>query len=85
MAEAAHEPKLKEAFEKHLEQTRHQVERLQRAFALFGEKAQPKPCKAMMGLIDEMLQQAGLEDMHGKVNLEKTQPGQETKRRKTAR
>lgn len=53
MAEAAHHPKLKEAFEKHLEQTKHHVERLQQAFELLGEKAQPKPCKAMMGLIEE--------------------------------
>jgi Mn-containing catalase len=53
MAEAAHAPKLKEAFEKHLQQTRHHVERLQQSFSLLGEKAQPKPCKAMMGLVDE--------------------------------
>lgn len=53
MAEAAHDPKLKEAFEKHLLQTKNHVERLQQAFALLGEKAQPKPCKAMMGLVNE--------------------------------
>jgi len=53
MAEAAHHPKLKKAFEKHLEQTQHHVERLQEAFSLLGEKAQPKACRAMMGLIEE--------------------------------
>lgn len=53
MAEAAHNPKLKEAFDKHLEQTKGQVERLKNAFEMLGEKAQPKPCKAMMGLIEE--------------------------------
>jgi Mn-containing catalase len=53
MAEAAHNPKLKEAFQKHLLQTEGHVERLRRAFELLGEKAQPKPCKAMMGLVDE--------------------------------
>ncbi len=53
MAEAAHDAKLKEAFEKHLEQTKQHVERLKQAFELLGEKAQPKPCKAMMGLVDE--------------------------------
>jgi Mn-containing catalase len=53
MAEAAHNPKLKEAFEKHLVQTQNHVERLQQAFKLLGEKAQPKPCKAMMGLVEE--------------------------------
>jgi Mn-containing catalase len=53
MAEAAHHPKLKEAFEKHLTQTEGQVERLKKAFELLGEKAQPKPCKGMQGLIEE--------------------------------
>lgn len=53
MAEAAHHPKLKEAFDKHLQQTKTQVERLKNAFEMLGEKAQPKPCKAMMGLIEE--------------------------------
>src|SRR6185295_16518733 len=53
MAQAAHHPKLKEAFQKHLVQTEGHVERLRKVFELLGEKAQPKPCKAMMGLIEE--------------------------------
>lgn len=53
MAEAAHNPKLKEGFQKHLLQTQGHVERLQRAFQLLGEEAEPKPCKAMQGLIAE--------------------------------
>ncbi len=53
MAQAAHHPKLKEAFEKHLLQTEMHVERLKKAFELLGEKAQAKPCKAMMGLVEE--------------------------------
>src|ERR1700733_4485384 len=53
MAEAAHNPKLKEIFEKHLQQTQGHVERLQAGFELLGEKAQPKPCKGMQGLIEE--------------------------------
>jgi Mn-containing catalase len=53
MAEAAHNPKLKEAFQKHLQQTEGHVERLKSAFILLGAKAQPKPCKAMMGLVEE--------------------------------
>jgi len=53
MAEAANHPKLKEAFEKHLVQTQGHVERLRSIFELLGEKAEPKPCKAMMGLIEE--------------------------------
>ena len=53
MAEAAHHPKLKEAFEKHLTQTEGHLERLRGAFGLLGEKAEPRPCKAMMGLVEE--------------------------------
>ena len=53
MAEAAHHPKLREAFEKHLVQTEAQVERLKKAFELLGEEPEPKPCRGMMGLIEE--------------------------------
>jgi Mn-containing catalase len=53
MAEAANHPKLKEVFQKHLIQTEGHIQRLKKAFELLGEKAQPKPCKAMMGLIEE--------------------------------
>jgi len=53
MAQAAHHPKLREAFEKHLAQTQGHVERLKQAFELLGEKAEAKPCKAMMGLVEE--------------------------------
>ena len=53
MAEAASHPKLKEAFEKHLEQTEGHVERLKSAFEILGEKAEPKACKGMLGLIEE--------------------------------
>jgi Mn-containing catalase len=53
MAEAAHNPKLREGFEKHLVQTENHVQRLKAAFELLGEKAQAKPCKAMEGLVAE--------------------------------
>lgn len=53
MAQAAHHPKLKEAFEKHLAQTQNHVQRLKQAFEVLGEKAEAKPCKAMMGLVEE--------------------------------
>lgn len=53
MAQAAHDATLKEAFTKHLEQTERHVERLKKVFDLLGEKAQPKPCKAMLGLVEE--------------------------------
>lgn len=53
MATAAHNPKLREAFEKHLVQTEGQIERLKQIFELLGEAAEPKPCRAMKGLIEE--------------------------------
>jgi ferritin-like metal-binding protein YciE len=53
MAKAAKNPKLKQAFEKHLEETKGHVERLKQAFELLGEKAKAKPCKGMQGLIEE--------------------------------
>jgi Mn-containing catalase len=53
MMQAAKHPKLKEAFQKHLAQTEIQVDRLHKVFELLGEKADPKPCRAMLGLIEE--------------------------------
>lgn len=53
MAAAAHNPKLKEAFEKHLEQTQTHVSRLQEVFGLLGEEAKFKACLAMQGLVAE--------------------------------
>ena len=53
MEEAANHPKLKEAFAKHLVQTERHIERLKQVFQVLGEKAEPKPCKAMMGLVAE--------------------------------
>lgn len=53
MASAAHNPKLRELFEKHLFQTEKQVERLEKAFELLGEVPEPKTCRAMVGLIEE--------------------------------
>ncbi len=53
MAKAAHEPKLKTAFQDHLEETKGHVERLKQAFELLGAKAKAKPCKAMLGLVTE--------------------------------
>jgi Mn-containing catalase len=65
MAEAAHSPMLREAFEKHLRQTREHVERVKSAFELLGEKAQPRLCKGMQGLIAE-----GKERIEGNKELE---------------
>ena len=65
MVDAANNPQLKLCFSTHLTQTEKHVERLKRAFELLGEKAQPKPCKAMMGLIaeaEETISEAGSKD-----------------------
>lgn len=53
MARAAQNPKLKEAFTKHREETQGQVERLQRVFETLGKRAQGQTCEAIQGLIQE--------------------------------
>jgi len=53
MAEAAGNEALKAAFEQHLQQTQGHVERLREIFGKLGEAAEPKPCPAMKGLIQE--------------------------------
>lgn len=53
MAKAASSEELKDAFEKHLEQTKGHVERLEEVFEELGEKPKGKTCRAMKGLIEE--------------------------------
>ncbi len=53
MVKAANSPELKEAFRSHLAETEQQVERLNQAFELLGEKAKGKVCKGMLGLVEE--------------------------------
>ena len=53
MAKAASSDLLKMAFEKHLDETRDQVARLNEVFELLGVAAKGKPCKGMAGLIEE--------------------------------
>jgi ferritin-like metal-binding protein YciE len=53
MAKAASSEELKEAFEKHLEQTKGHVERLEQVFEGLREKPKGKICRAMKGLIEE--------------------------------
>jgi Mn-containing catalase len=53
MAKAVNSDLLRLAFEKHLEETREQVDRLKQAFELLGVTAKSKPCKGMAGLIEE--------------------------------
>ena len=66
MAKAASSEELKDAFEKHLEQTKTHVERLEEVFEDIGEKPKGKTCKAMKGLIEEgseILQEDGEESV----------------------
>ena len=53
MARGAQSPKLKEAFEKHLEETHGHVERLQQVFDILGKRAVGKTCHAIEGIIEE--------------------------------
>ena len=53
MAAAAGSPELRQAFEEHLEQTRHHVRRLEEVFADAGIPRSPEHCRGMEGLIEE--------------------------------
>jgi Mn-containing catalase len=53
MVEAAHDTKLKEAFEKHLTQTENHVKRLTLSLETLGESVEAEPCKGMKGLLEE--------------------------------
>jgi ferritin-like metal-binding protein YciE len=53
MAKAAAAPELRTAFEDHLEETRGQVERLERIFKKLDASPKGKKCKGMEGLIEE--------------------------------
>jgi ferritin-like metal-binding protein YciE len=53
MAKAASSEELKGAFEKHLEQTKGHVKRLEQVFKELDEKPKGKTCHAMKGLIEE--------------------------------
>jgi ferritin-like metal-binding protein YciE len=53
MKRAATSEKLKGAFEKHLEQTRKHVERLEKVFGKMGEKPKGKKCDAIEGIVKE--------------------------------
>ena len=53
MAKGATSPELKDAFEKHLEQTKGHVERLEQIFEQLDENPKGKTCHGMQGLIEE--------------------------------
>ena len=53
MAKAAQSPQLKSGFEKHLEESEAQIERLDRVFEIIGKPARGKTCEAILGILDE--------------------------------
>ena len=53
MAEGASAPQLKQALKSHLEETKAQVQRLERAFEVLDQSPKAKTCEAMKGLIKE--------------------------------
>jgi Mn-containing catalase len=53
MAEAARFDQLRELFEQHLAETETQIERLNECFNLLGKTRRAKPCRGMMGLVEE--------------------------------
>src|SRR5579859_3164727 len=53
MAKAATSPKLRTAFEQHLEQTKNHVKRLEQVFQTLNARPGGKTCKAMKGLVEE--------------------------------
>ena len=66
MAKAASSVELRQGFEKHLQQTRGHVQRLERIFQAMGESPKGKTCKGMQGLIEEG-SEATKEDYEGSV------------------
>ncbi|ABE40786.1 ferritin-like domain-containing protein [Rhodopseudomonas pseudopalustris] len=53
MAKAANSDQLRAAFEKHLDETEGQIERLEQIFELLDKPARGKTCDAILGIIDE--------------------------------
>ena len=53
MMKATSSDKLKQAFEKHLQETEQQIQRLENVFGMMGVKAKGEKCKAMEGIIKE--------------------------------
>lgn len=53
MADAASAPELRQGFEKHLEQTRAHMQRLEQALVILDEQTDNTVCAGMQGLIEE--------------------------------
>ncbi len=53
MIQKASDPQLKQGFEKHLNETRNQITRLEQVFKMHGQEAKGVTCAAMDGIIEE--------------------------------
>jgi len=53
LAKAASNPKLRQAFESHLQETHGHIERLERVFESLDEKVRSKHCDGIAGIIEE--------------------------------
>jgi ferritin-like metal-binding protein YciE len=53
MTKAAKTPELKQAFERHRDETEGQVERLEQIFEQLGKPARGKTCQAIIGIVEE--------------------------------
>jgi ferritin-like metal-binding protein YciE len=53
LAKASSNPKLRQAFESHLEETQAQITRLEKVFESLDEKARGKHCDGIAGIIEE--------------------------------
>ena len=59
MVDKARNPQLKAGFEKHLEETRGHIERLEKVFEMHGAKAKGVQCPAIDGILKEAEEVAG--------------------------
>jgi ferritin-like metal-binding protein YciE len=53
LAKAATSPDLKQAFQRHLQETHGQIERLDRVFEILGKSPKGKMCHGMKGVLEE--------------------------------
>ena len=53
LAKASSNPKLREAFERHLDETQGQIERLEQVFETLNERPRGKHCDGIAGIIEE--------------------------------
>src|SRR5436190_19166177 len=53
MIKAAHSVQLQQLFETHLQESEAQVERVNECFGLLDVQSRAKPCKGMMGIVEE--------------------------------